>query len=337
MSDQQTRLDHFLKKHEQHAAVVALTADASTREYYRLRWDGRDAVACVYPEPFRTPVEIYLDVTELFLAGGLPVARIFAHDEHLGVVVQEDLGDTIVRDVLTTADEAARERLIDEAVRMIARIQASTAKAFEIDSIASRLRFDTEKLVWELDYFRTHYFGTLRKRPLSVEIDAELTKEFHCLANELATRATVLCHRDFHAANIMIDHEGQMRLIDHQDARIGSPAYDLVSLLLDRVTDLPSVEWISEKQGRLLDERKRLGLGEIDRNVFAEEFELQTIQRCLKAAGTFSYQSAVRGKTHFIPYIQPMFRAAFRAIDDHGHFSTLKRILEGEVNEACSR
>jgi aminoglycoside/choline kinase family phosphotransferase len=41
---------------------------------------------------------------------------------------------------------------------------------------------------------------------------------------------------DFHAANLMIDERGDLRIIDHQDASMGSPAYDLVSLLLDRVT-----------------------------------------------------------------------------------------------------
>ena len=46
----------------------------------------------------------------------------------------------------------------------------------------------------------------------------------------------------------MVDGKGRMRIIDHQDARIGSPAYDLVSLLLDRITDTPPREWLAEKR-----------------------------------------------------------------------------------------
>ena len=70
--------------------------------------------------------------------------------------------------------------------------------------------------------------------------DAALTAEFAELCEELETKATVLCHRDFHAANLMLDPEGRLRIIDHQDARIGSVAYDLVSFLLDRVTEPPT-------------------------------------------------------------------------------------------------
>jgi N-acetylmuramate 1-kinase len=44
-------------------------------------------------------------------------------------------------------------------------------------------------------------------------------------------RVTVL--RDYHAENIMLLEDGGQGLIDFQDALIGHPAYDLVSLLQD--------------------------------------------------------------------------------------------------------
>jgi aminoglycoside/choline kinase family phosphotransferase len=125
----------------------------------------------------------------------------------------------------------------------------------------------------------------------------------------------------------MLDADGNLKIIDHQDARIGSPAYDLVSLLLDRVTELPSPEWLAAKRRRFLDGRESLGLPHIDENDFTEEFRLQTIQRCLKAAGTFSFQSANRGKTYFIPFIKPMFRIVLRAIENIDRFPTMKRVL----------
>jgi aminoglycoside/choline kinase family phosphotransferase len=122
-----------------------------------------------------------------------------------------------------------------------------------------------------------------------------------------------------------------LKIIDHQDARIGSPAYDLVSLLLDRVTELPSSEWLASKRRRFLDGRESLGLPHIDESRFTEEFRLQTIQRCLKAAGTFSFQSANRGKTYFIPCIKPMFRIVLRAIENIDRFPAMKRVLSNEI------
>jgi aminoglycoside/choline kinase family phosphotransferase len=143
--------------------------------------------------------------------------------------------------------------------------------------------------------------------------------------------ASVLCHRDFHAANLMLDQGGDLRIIDHQDARIGSPTYDLVSLLLDRITELPTPEWLSQKRVLLLQFRSDLGLTVIGNEEFTYEFRLQTIQRCLKAAGTFSFQSANRGKTYFIPFIKPMFRIVIRTIDSLDRFPALRETLLLEV------
>src|SRR5262249_41878670 len=157
----------------------------------------------------------YLDVSNVFEGGGLPVAKVYDFDEALGIIIQEDLGDTILRDVLNVSSPEVRGTLIDEAVGMIARIQLATDKAFENNSIDSRLKFDVEKLLWELNFFREHYFETLRRRPLSDAQNDALNGEFTELCTELESRASVLCHRDFHAANLMVDPSGHLRIIDH--------------------------------------------------------------------------------------------------------------------------
>ncbi|HEX3102721.1 MAG TPA: phosphotransferase [Pyrinomonadaceae bacterium] len=331
MSDYLDRLQLYLDGRQQPLTVESLTADASIREYFRISWHGNSAIACVYPEAFDPVEHSYLDVTRLFNTAGLPVAEILDFDGNFGVIVQEDLGDRILRDVMIEADEVPRARLRDEAISLIARIQAATGKAYETDSIASRLKFDREKLEWELNFFKEHYFETFLKRPLSPADDAALLAEFAELATELESFATVLCHRDFHAANLMIDGQGRMRIIDHQDARIGSPAYDLVSLLLDRITYLPSREWLAEKRRYFLNVRQTLGLAKLDEEEFAYEFRLQTIQRCLKAAGTFSFQSVNRGKTYFIPFIKPMFGISRRGAESLGRFPVIQEILGREL------
>src|SRR5437764_2451420 len=148
MSDLQHRLDKFLLQNGQKAEIQQLTPDASTREYFRIDWKGKGAIACVYPDAFIAAEQSYLDVTKLFLKSGLPVAEIYSFDESLGIIVQEDLGDTILRDELAKSDANRREELINESVRLIAQIQAATQTAFETGSIASRLKFDTAKLLW---------------------------------------------------------------------------------------------------------------------------------------------------------------------------------------------
>ena len=332
MTDFSARLETFLSSRGRSGPIEQLTPDASTREYFRVKWSGESAIACVYPEPFKASEQTYLDVTNLFVQANLPVARILDFDEELGVIVQEDLGDRILRDLLVDAPADTRETLIGEAVTLIARIQKATEKSFELRSIASQLRFDTEKLLWELDFFLTHYFTTYKGDGLRDAEDATLSAEFAELSRELESKARVLCHRDFHAANLMLDHDDHLRIIDHQDARIGSVAYDLVSLLLDRVSEPPTAEWLADKRRFFLREREKVSLEPIDEAAFAEEFRLQTIQRCLKAIGTFSFQSVNRGKTYFVPFIKPMFEIVLRAVENLDRFPTLRRIIEREIS-----
>jgi aminoglycoside/choline kinase family phosphotransferase len=341
------RLEEFLSKRfaPEEIKIDQLTSDASTREYFRVNWKpaapasvpaaasatATAAIACVYPAQNDPQEANYLDVTNLFHQGGLPVAEIYEVDRELAIIVHEDFGDTILRNVLEVSSPEEREDWLDRSIGSIAKIQAATKKAYELDSIASRLRFDEEKLLWELNFFKTHYFETLRKEPLSEADDKAVETEFVELAKELSDRAKVLTHRDFHAANLMIDKKGGLRIIDHQDARIGSASYDLVSLLLDRIIELPTPEWLAEKRRFFIDERVKLGLDRLNEDDFTYEFRLQTIQRCLKASGTFSFQSVNRGKTYFLPFIEPMFKTVLRAAENLDKFPEIQRILKRQL------
>ena len=313
--------------------IQPLTPDASTREYYRILWNGKPASACVYPHDNfgNAQFAACLDVTNVFLSSNLPVAEIFASDEKLGVIIHDDFGNIILRDVLQNSDKSKRETLLNQAITLIAQTQAATAKAFNLNSISSKLKFDEEKLLWELNFFKTHYFESLRKEKLAAEVEKALVAEFTEIACELEQRATVLTHRDFHAANLMLDSENNIKIIDHQDARIGSASYDLVSLLLDRVTELPTPDWLAEKRKFFLSERERLGLEQLNVEDYEREFRLQTIQRCLKAIGTFSFQAANRGKTNYIQYINPMFKIVLRACEDLERFPNLEMIIRREI------
>ncbi len=309
-------------------SIVPLTPDASTRNYFRVPWKKGTAVAAVYPEPFDPDFHPYLDVTHLFLDNGIPVPDIYAVEGQSGVIVQEDLGD---RQLFRVYEEAAKdecEEYKERAVNLIAQIQKATEAAFERHSIASRLAFDEPKLSWELDFFVEHYFGSLRGETLRHAEAGELKAELNDVAAELAARPRVLCHRDFHAANLMVDENDRLRVVDHQDARMGPVTYDLVSFLLDRRPEPPSLAELRAYRLFLLEERRLLGLNALDPDDVAQEFRLMTIQRGLKAIGTFSYQTAVcnRGSV-YEPFIQPTFCIVLQAADWLDRFPALRRMI----------
>jgi N-acetylmuramate 1-kinase len=312
--------------------IAALTPDASTREYFRIPWTKGTAVAAVYPEPFDPSVHPYLDVTRLFLDCNLPVPEVLDVDGNTGIIVQEDLGSRQLCQVFEDVSEEERDHLLEEAIELIARIQAATRKAFERDSIASRLAFDEAKLSWELNFFFEHYFGSYRKETLTHGQAAELKAELNDIAAELAGGSRVLCHRDYHTANLMLDRHGKVRIVDHQDARMGPASYDLVSLLLDRQPGPPSLAEVRAHRLFFLDTRRRYGLEAVDPDDFSKEFRLMTIQRGLKAVGTFSCQTAVYGRGAFYErHIHPTFLIVLQAAEWLERFPVLQRMIKERI------
>ena len=319
-------------KHDQ---ITALTPDASTREYFRIPWKRSTAIAAVYPEPFDPEIHPFMDVTRLFTEAGLPVPAILDVDPLNGIIVQEDFGDRQLRRVFESASEDERETYLEQAVALVADIQSATALAHERQSIASRLAFDEAKLSWELDYFFEHYFKSLRGETIRHGEEAQLRAELNDVAAELSNRPRTLCHRDFHASNLMVDAKGRLRIIDYQDARMGPASYDLVSLLLDRRTMMPSLAEVRERRLFFLDERRARGLDHIDPDDFAYEFRLMTVQRCLTAVGTFSYQTAVAGRGEtYAHFINPMLEIVIQAAEWLGRFPLLRSTLRARLGGA---
>jgi aminoglycoside/choline kinase family phosphotransferase len=89
-------------------------------------------------------------------------------------------------------------------------------------------------------------------------------------------------------------------MIDFQDARMGPAQYDLASLLRDSYVTVP------ENLVEGLIERYREGLSASDRQSrerFRYVFDVMSLQRNIKALGTFGYQASVRGSTRYLSSI----------------------------------
>jgi aminoglycoside/choline kinase family phosphotransferase len=332
-----SRLSRFLELRPEARGdnVVALTPDASTREYFRIPWNRSTAIAAVYSEKIDPASHSFLDVTKLFEESGLPVPCLLAVDPELGVIAQEDLGDRQLKDVVN-GDVETSEMYLQHAISLIARIQAATNRAFESKSVASRLAFDEEKLNWELDFFYIHYVSRLRKWKFSDREDAEVRSDLVALARELAERPRVLCHRDYHVANLMVDPNERLRIVDYQDARMGPASYDLVSLLLDRRTCCPEPEEIAERKKYFLEQIVAVGLPPVDASSFDYEFDLMTVQRGLKAIGTFSNQTLC-GRGHvYARFINPTFEIVNDALNRLGRLPSLKGLVEQSLADSFS-
>lgn len=318
--------------------LTGLTPDASTRKYYRIAAESNLAetlIVSLYPAPFNPHDNSFIDVTRLFGRAQLPVPEIIDVAGTEGIILQEDLGDTSLAqwmaEALDNGDQAGADEMLRSAIELIARIQAASALAYETGSITSRLAFDEDKLGWELNFYFDHFFGSFHKQQLPPDEEQAIKADLQAVAVELANRPRVLTHRDYHAMNLMVDPRGNLRIIDHQDARMGPATYDLVPLLLERRLEPADEAWVEAWQQCFLRERAKHGLPKIEPAELRYEFNLMTVQRQLKAIGTFSYQTGVAGRGEFYEkYIAPAVATVLRAMRSPGmrEYPALRAALE---------
>jgi aminoglycoside/choline kinase family phosphotransferase len=306
--------------------VVPLSGDASTRRYYRVTLDTRSWVVSLNPEPFDPDHLPFLVVRHLMAGWGLPVPEIMAVDGARGILLQEDLGDLTLQEALNTASRSQQEELYRQALDQLVVLQRESVRAPQ-RAVCFQIAFDFEKLSWEMHFFWKHFLEGYRKCELSVEDRASLSDGFHRLCSEIASWPRVLTHRDFHSRNLMSRLDA-LYWIDFQDARMGPAQYDLASLLRDSYVDLDE-GFVAEVAEEF---RQRAVPGE-SRDTFLRRFELMSIQRNLKALGTFGYMSAVRGSRVYLPYIPRTLESARRNLVRYPEFSGLRRALAHHLEE----
>jgi hypothetical protein len=326
------RLRAFLRERFDEAPeglrVTPLAGDASTRAYFRVGLRGETFVAALYPEPFASGRLAFLDVQALLVDWGLPVPRVLACDRARGVMLLSDLGDCSLQEHMRTADAEARARVYTRALEQLGRLQRAAAAWPERGADCFRLAFDVPKLRFELDFFVAHFLCGLRGRQLDDGQRNLVELAFEELCTEIASWPRVLCHRDFHARNLLLQPGGEPAWIDFQDARQGPATYDLASLLRDAYVTLPE-EFIEEQAEAF---RAAL-LPELDRATFARRFDWTCLQRNLKALGTFGYMTSVRGKDVYLQYVEPTLAHVRRTLGRHAEWAGLRRLLAGHIEE----
>jgi aminoglycoside/choline kinase family phosphotransferase len=337
-TDVRTRIDLFLSQcglAERGASVVALSGDASDRRYFRvLVPHDATQVLAVHPGAIDFEQLAFVNVAGLLASMPVPVPRILAHSNELGIIALQDLGDVTLQAHLGAATPAEHAALYREAVGLIATLQRRGAELASAAYVPYGIAFDVDKLTWELNFFVKHFLEAYRGASFSESARAALGEEFAALAEELAAEPRVLCHRDYHSRNLML-RDGQLYIIDFQDARMGPDTYDLVSLLRDSYVDLLEAQ-VDELIAYFLALRGQGAGGSGDGTRFRDRFDLMALQRNLKALGTFGFQAAARVNPVYIQYI-PRTLAYVRAnLERHARFDRLRELLAEALPELRS-
>lgn len=277
------------------AAVEPLPGDASFRRYFRIRsLDGATAMLMDAPPP-QEDIGPFLRAAHWLDDNGMRPPRILAEKPDKGLILMEDFGDARMRDYLDQwpADEAA---VYSAAIDALAKLHQLPAGPFLDYSLAEYIR----EVKLFIDWYCT-------AQSLYVDAAGFVSAWEQALSPLLPRqRPGVTVLRDYHAENIMLlgslEKQG---LLDFQDALVGHPAYDLVSLLQDARREVSP-----ELEAQMFDRYVQKTGTDVD--AFLADYARLGAQRNAKIVGIFVRLWRRDGKPRYLDLIPRVWAAMER-------------------------
>lgn len=325
-----------------------MAGDASTRSYARLVTDGRSTILMNSPaksdtqliyggKSYLAAVHLADDIVPFVAIGrglharGLSVPVIHQTDLDEGFLICEDLGS---EGVLTgTPPQPIEDRYHAAADVLVALHKDPLPNLLPVEGRLDYVipTFDTDAMLIEVSLLLDWYLPDR-----GVEVTAAMRNDFFAMWRQLLDRAlavpTTWVIRDFHSPNLiwLAERQGLARvgIIDFQDAVLGPPAYDVVSLAQDARVDVSEPLEIA-----LLSRYVRGRKGDdaaFDPAAFAESYAVMSAQRNARLLGVFSRLNRRDGKPDYLRH-QPRIWAYLNRALAHPALTDVRRWFETRV------
>ena len=187
-------------------------------------------------------------------------------------------------------------------------------------------KYSNKYLFKESDLFFDWYLPLLLNKKRALNVKKKSKKILSRIYNKLNFSNSYFVHRDYHVQNLMKVGK-KIGVIDNQDAVIGNPAYDLVSLIDDvRIKTSTKLKnqiysYYSKKTSKIYG---------INSQKFLEDFNILSVQRSLKIIGIFSRLFKRDKKNQYlklIPYTWQLLKMRMNS----EIFLELKKILDSNI------
>lgn len=267
------------------AQIKPLAGDASFRRYFRVEKEDKHAILMDAPPPHEDP-KPFIDIAQYLTNAGFRAPQIYGSNLEHGLVLIEDFGDQRMREHLD--DEPQDEEAIyKQAIDII--IKLAAAQPADVPP------YDEATYIREVNLLPEWYLPAVK-----IECDPAVYENLwkETLAPIYGSKkVTVL--RDYHSENAMLLSDGDMGIIDFQDALVGHQAYDLVSLLQDARRDVsPELE-----QKMLSYYADNISVGKD----FKDHYAILGAQRNAKIIGIFARLCYRDGKHKYLDYLPRMW------------------------------
>jgi len=273
---------------------VTTSADAITRERSQGSHSGDSRIAMVSPASENN--EAFLYVSKKLAEFDVRTPEVWAQSLAQGWFLLEDFGDQLLLPLLSAS--ASASGLYQSAFNTLATLATIPCDGSDIPI------YDIQRLRSEFAIFPEWFLSGL----LNIDVDDEAQKRMKDLSEYLGTifndQPIVWVHRDFHSRNLMLLDDGDLGVIDFQDAVLGPITYDPASILKDCYIRLPRHEQLHLLDGHF-EQLKAIGrsylrppsrrnqdltaqLAEVNAEQFQKWFDLTGLQRHLRVLGVFA-------------------------------------------------
>lgn len=282
-------------------SVIPLTGSASNRQYFRLSNESTSCVGVVGTDADEN--NAFVTLSKHFKSAGLPVPELYAVSADGMSYIQEDLGSTILYNMIASASKSGNvdehEELLCRTISLLPKFQFEGGKETDWSICYPESSFSRRMVMFDLNYFKYCFL-----KPSGLEFnEVRLQDEFETLANDLLGGADVqeymgetFMYRDFQSRNVMI-HEGNPYFIDFQGGRRGPIYYDLASFVWQ-----PRAGFTPEMRQKLVDTyvSSASEYMEIDRASFESQLGLFILFRLLQLLGAYGFRGLVENKAAFV-------------------------------------
>ena len=275
-----------------------ISGDASFREFYRLKKGNKTSIIVQANKNKFKNLIIYTIINKILKENKINAPKLISNHYQNNMIEISDLGEKSFYDKILKKKN--KFNYYKDLIKIIFKLQKiKIKKNYHFGKYKIKLqKYSLSNLHKESDLFFDWYLKFYLKTSKISKIKRILKKELNKIFKKLYFKSNTFVHRDFHASNIMINKKA-FGLIDSQDAIIGNPLYDVVSLIDDARIKLPI-----NLQNKLL---KFYHLeSKLKREKFynlKNDYDILSVQRNLKILGIFVRLSKRDNKSNYLKYL----------------------------------
>ncbi len=302
--------------------IESIPGDASKRLYYRVYTLTKSLILMDASADIGS-MQPFLNVDNLLLTTGIRAPIVIASDVSKGLLLLEDLGGWSFTRYLVKSPEKEME-LYTSAVDVLLRFH----------SIGDSLQLPKQSvfiLKQGIETFLDWYVKNKISVAIYKQVSDELYEIFDRLFPLLSNIRHGFVHGDFMADNLLVI-EGlkgveQVGVIDFQDAVLGSPAYDLVSLLEDARRDVDS-DVVMKMKNRFIS-----NIPELNKQNFENSYAILSAQRNLRIIGVFNRLNIRDGKPKYLGYLPRVWGYVMETLEHPLMFELKKWFIKYDLFE----